>query len=283
MASLGAWARGGLTVLLVTVFLLVVAGRRRRGVREEAKRAARAGAEVLASTGGAAGAAGAALLLDDSEALKTKAEEASAEDTSGLNGAGWKAAKEGERKKHGFWKFVILLNVCIIAHFYRTYRHHGLGERTAWATQLSSNADAGFAYGPWELSGCLREDRTLLFCSCCCLCVQWADTLSSHKLHLGKFWPLLLFSATFVIGEWKVFRPHFLLVLLAVYYRQRIRAAYGLPSGTPQTYLADCLLWCCCGPCAALQEARQVEHVPLSRSPKSSQLSAELFGATSMV
>lgn len=281
MASVGAWLRGGLGVLLV-IFLLAAVRRPNRGVKEEAKRAARAGAEVLASSGGVAGAAGAALLLEESDALKERADKESEQDDSGLNGASWKAAREEEKKKKfGFWKLAILLHVCAVAHCYRAYRRHALGERTSWATELDRRGDADFAYGPCELQGLLSEDRTLLLCSCCCLCVQWADTLSSDKLRLGRFWPLLVVSAVFIIGGMKLFQPHFILVLLAVYYRQRLRAAYGLPWGTARICATDCLLWCCCAPFAALQEARQVEHVPLNRSPKGGRhLSADIFGAS---
>ena len=37
--------------------------------------------------------------------------------------------------------------------------------------------------------------------------------------------------------------------------RGKIRTAYSME----QAFVADCLLWCCCGPCAGCQEYREVK------------------------
>lgn len=118
-----------------------------------------------------------------------------------------------------------------------------------------------FQFGAFEC-GELDKDWYICLCSWCCEWVRWADTASNPQIDLLAFWPALfitaLLSATAAISFGLTIPILFLLVL---YCRQRIRMAYGLPTGTCSVLAWDCCLWMCCPCCAIVQEARQVEYV----------------------
>lgn len=104
------------------------------------------------------------------------------------------------------------------------------------------------------------QGRAMCFRSWFCLPYRWADTVD--QMSVGSFWPLLLLLQTcwMFSGVTEGVAGVIGLVIL-VFYRQKLRAAYGMQRGTPQSYAEDFLTWSFCGPCAAVQEARQVESI----------------------
>jgi len=118
-----------------------------------------------------------------------------------------------------------------------------------------------FQFGAFDCND-VGRDWQICLCAWCCEWVRWADTASHPQIDLLAFWPAIfitaLLSATASITYGATIP---ILLLIVVYCRQRIRLAYGLPSGTCGVLAWDCCLWLCCPCCAIVQEARQVEYV----------------------
>jgi len=118
----------------------------------------------------------------------------------------------------------------------------------------------GFSFGLADGCSCDPDSRICLT-SCFCLPVRWADTASSPKVDFIKFWTGLFLFAIFYASINITYGITYLFVVaLAMANRQRIRNRYGMP----QTFLAsvkDFFSWAFCPPCAAMQEAMEVEFV----------------------
>jgi len=127
----------------------------------------------------------------------------------------------------------------------------------------------GFQYGMFERAGSCGEDMEICCCSFFCISIRWAHTVSHERVKLGiGFWAaVVLINVCDAVGEdfpctlWFVFAAAGLAI--AVFYRQRLRARFGIQHGTCMSVGKDTLAWLCCCYCAAAQEARQVEHVRL--------------------
>mmetsp|Transcript_70378 Transcript_70378/g.132833 ORF Transcript_70378/g.132833 Transcript_70378/m.132833 type:complete len:425 (-) Transcript_70378:90-1364(-) len=107
---------------------------------------------------------------------------------------------------------------------------------------------------PWW--GCLRSMRMCL-AGFCCPCLRWADTVDRAKLGMS-FWPA--FMVTFILMTLDMYIygiASLVIVFLGVRFRQAMRYKYNLPYGTRKSYLEDFALWCCCTPCAIVQEASE--------------------------
>lgn len=153
---------------------------------------------------------------------------------------------------------VYIIFVCIVAVCYISMI--GLQEPPAEALFTHGEGTQGdFYFGILQFDECCGRDQRLCVCAFCCLGIRWAETLSRDKLKLGiGFWSALLFC-TGCEAFWWLGLP-IVFVCGAVYTRQKLRATFGLEHGTPRTFALDCLAWCCCSPCAAVQEAREVEY-----------------------
>lgn len=116
-----------------------------------------------------------------------------------------------------------------------------------------------FRYGACE---CLGDGRVCL-CGLCCPAIRWADTISEEKGGFLDFNSALLvmmgLGFTLLCPYTGVF-AWIGIVVIGVYYRQKIRLRYGLEADTIQSYVEDTLIWCCCAWCAICQEARQVDE-----------------------
>jgi len=121
----------------------------------------------------------------------------------------------------------------------------------------------------FEHNLCSTEKCSLELCVCsvCCLCLRWPTTVSNEQLG-GSQGPLIGFWVAFFIyvvldGFTGIFFGLLWCVHIGmcVYFRQQIRARYGLPSGTRGSYCEDCVTWACCCWFAVAQEAKQVESV----------------------
>lgn len=127
----------------------------------------------------------------------------------------------------------------------------------------ASNSET-FHFTVFDSDGCCGRDSKICFTSFCCMGIRWAGTLSYYHVQLGiGFWTLLLIH-TLCMGLDMITCDvsGAIFVIFAVCCRQRLRAACGLKHGTMSTCIADCILWSFCCPCAAAQEAREVEYFP---------------------
>lgn len=121
-------------------------------------------------------------------------------------------------------------------------------------TDSKESLNGDFKHG---LCSCF-ETPGLAFFSCCCGGIRWADTMRMAGMlafvyGIGIF--LFLESTSGVLGglTW------LLVAVLGTMYRQKLRTAFNMQSGS-DVMLYDCLKWCCCGCCAIVQEARQMEE-----------------------
>lgn len=118
-----------------------------------------------------------------------------------------------------------------------------------------------FQFGAFDPNDCAR-DCQMCVCAGCCPWIRWAENMSKDHIQFLAFLPGLFITALLASAGSVTFGASVpILVLVVVLGRQRIRDAYGLPSGTCHILLGDCLLWICCPCCAIVQEARQVEYV----------------------
>lgn len=132
-----------------------------------------------------------------------------------------------------------------------------LGEKVPDAAVFTDD----FQYGAFDCNECGR-DWQMCFFAWCCSWVRWADTASQPQLDFLAFWPALFITSLLAASTAITFGGTALILLaLVVYSRQRIRIAYGLPTGTLTSLAWDCCLWCLCPFCALVQEARQVEYI----------------------
>mmetsp|Transcript_21128 Transcript_21128/g.38010 ORF Transcript_21128/g.38010 Transcript_21128/m.38010 type:complete len:351 (+) Transcript_21128:69-1121(+) len=136
---------------------------------------------------------------------------------------------------------------------YLTYEYPPLRKEPA----VTRNA---FSFGLADGCSCDPDSRIALT-SFCCLPIRWADTASSPKVEFIKFWMgLFLFAILYSAVGISYGIAWFFVVALAVMNRQKIRDAYGMPK-TWSALASDIGVWFCCAPCAAMQEAMEVEFV----------------------
>mmetsp|Transcript_32099 Transcript_32099/g.89424 ORF Transcript_32099/g.89424 Transcript_32099/m.89424 type:complete len:249 (+) Transcript_32099:2-748(+) len=119
-----------------------------------------------------------------------------------------------------------------------------------------------FTFGLFHGCSC-DPDWRICCCSCCCGGIRWADSMGSEKVRFMSFWPAVLLFAVLQYLAGLTGVACLALLALGVLGRQRLREVYDLPHGDCQTCWQDCLIWLCCGPCAIMQEASQVEFVEL--------------------
>jgi Cys-rich protein (TIGR01571 family) len=91
-----------------------------------------------------------------------------------------------------------------------------------------------------ELFGCLSDIKVCLlgWCFACCLQAVAVDKATGT----GAIVPALLTCCLGCIG--------------AAINRGKIRERFGIEG----SFVTDCLIWWCCGPCAACQEYREVQR-----------------------
>lgn len=118
-----------------------------------------------------------------------------------------------------------------------------------------------FSFGLCDGCRCDPDHRICLW-ACCFLPIRWADTASSPKVNFMRYWPgILTMTLLFSLINLSYGATALLALLLMVLNRQRIRSAYNLPHRTCSTCSMDFLTWFFCPPCAAMQEAMQVEFI----------------------
>jgi Cys-rich protein (TIGR01571 family) len=120
-------------------------------------------------------------------------------------------------------------------------------------------AEQEFRYGACECFG----DGRVCACGMCCPAIRWADTISDEKGGFLDFSTALLVMTglgILCLAPYAGAVAWIGIVVVGVYYRQKIRVRYGLEADTVQSYMEDILMWCCCAWCAICQEARQAMH-----------------------
>lgn len=118
-----------------------------------------------------------------------------------------------------------------------------------------------FQFGLFD-GGDIARDCQMCVCALCCPWIRWAESASKDQIQFLTFIPALFITALLSSASTVTFGATVpILLLITVLCRQRIRDAYGLPSGTCGIICGDCLLWICCPCCAIVQEARQVDMV----------------------
>lgn len=133
----------------------------------------------------------------------------------------------------------------------------------------------GFSFGLFDGFGC-DPDWRICCCSCFCLPVRWADTASSHRVRFMEFWlALFVFALLITIAALAKGASMIAIVILAVLNRQRIRRVYNMPYCTCDSLIADTATWCCCSPCATMQEAMEVEFVEPAEESRHNQASRQ--------
>jgi len=121
---------------------------------------------------------------------------------------------------------------------------------------LIKNGD--WQFDLFDCSACCGADWRICLGGWWCASARWADTASKvQPPMMGYFLWLLVFVLLSMGSNITWGASGAVLLLIVVYNRARIREIYGINSGI----LTDVLTWCCCGPCAVIQEARQIEYV----------------------
>lgn len=138
-------------------------------------------------------------------------------------------------------------------------------EATEKGTLKPSTEEAKFNFGLFDFDNCCDRDMTLCLCSWCCLPVRWADSVSQEKVKIGvSFWAAVATAGTlFAIDTLTAGLSLLVFVAFAALARQKMREAMGLEHGTAVSMLCDFATWCFCSPCAAAQEAREVQYMPV--------------------
>jgi len=156
----------------------------------------------------------------------------------------------GQLVVHTITTAIIIL---VVAFLYTKYKPEFVLSEHDDKTSL----DGDFKHG---LFSCFDLPGLALF-TFCCGGVRWADTMRMAGF-LAFLYGILIWvvfeSCSGLLGglTW------LFVSLTGTYYRQKIREAFKMPSGN-DVMAKDCLLWCCCGCCAIVQEARQVEEAKL--------------------
>jgi len=171
-------------------------------------------------------------------------------------------------KKFSFWQWIgtIIANVIIFAIFAYLY--------TLWKPEVTKQPTVGGK--PWfppfieenpnycggfnfSLIGCLDAPQLCLTACCCGVC-RWA-----HTEHLASVWNY--WRAVLVMGLLVVLSPltagftGLIALCVATKFRQDLRRRMGFKNVGGMSIVEDCCTYWCCGCCAVVQEARQIEHL----------------------
>eukprot|EP00448_Togula_jolla_P013201 CAMPEP_0170603646 /NCGR_PEP_ID=MMETSP0224-20130122/19019_1 /TAXON_ID=285029 /ORGANISM="Togula jolla, Strain CCCM 725" /LENGTH=388 /DNA_ID=CAMNT_0010928533 /DNA_START=56 /DNA_END=1222 /DNA_ORIENTATION=- len=162
------------------------------------------------------------------------------------------------------WCAVVLLFTYFLYPRYRTWlvAHLLSDNRPASAVLLDKRA---FLHGLFEMD----EPKLCLF-TCICPAVRWADNLSIAGI-LSLLLGVVVFMSCSLIAHFLPGLGFFVYVCVLVYYRQRLRAKFQMPSKTWTTILEDFMVHWWCSPCGITQEARQMEMAAKVGHPAASQ------------
>jgi len=170
-----------------------------------------------------------------------------------------------QKASERFWGTIVYIILGIVC-AYLYYKREIAGSQEAFGDK---HITPGFAFkriavmkdSEWNsnLFDCMYAPR--LFCfSCCCPCLIWADTADKSRVFkILNYWRgFAIFFALMVLSSVTGGATGILITIMGVAFRQSMRLKYRIRSGG-MTLLYDCCAWCCCTPCAIMQE-RSEEH-----------------------
>lgn len=161
-----------------------------------------------------------------------------------------------------FHALLMSMVACLYVHHKSTVVVLSVQEEAAEKASL----DGGFSHG---LFSCCDTPRLSCF-TCWCMGVRWADSvrmassfsfLAAVLVWLGVQLIAMLFSGKADadgIMLW-LFVAWLGMTVVGTIFRQRLRRLFGMEAGCGVVFV-DCIKWACCGCCAAVQEARQLEE-----------------------
>lgn len=169
----------------------------------------------------------------------------------GSSSAMWGAA--GNPKD---WLALAAIQFAIVSLAATLYSRIRLGNPFPQTAKTAEHTPSGFKY---NLLSCHQDPKLSLF-AFACPCLRWADTLEkANKKPLLPFYvAALLFTLLMILDPITAGVSLLVLVLVAIYFRQKLRAEFSLQTGG-LTIWEDSLAYLCCFCCAIVQEARQVE------------------------
>jgi len=148
-----------------------------------------------------------------------------------------------------------------------------LGGRSVKGWRERGNSPNTFSYGLFSLDHCCTGgDHHLPICLCswCCAPLRMADTYAKEPYPLikGGFWVALFVLASLtglapLTGNLSIV----LLLIMAIYLRNKMRRDYGIEHSKCSTCVEDCFVWSFCTFCAIAQEARQADFCVKENDP----------------
>lgn len=102
------------------------------------------------------------------------------------------------------------------------------------------------------------DEPLLTALSCCCCAVRWADTMTIAG-QFGFVVAYIIYVALYGL-DYIGLPGSLILAIVCTFKRQRLRELAKIPHGDCGTVCADFWAYCCCAPCAIVQEARQFDE-----------------------
>jgi len=165
---------------------------------------------------------------------------------------------------------VTVLLLSLVAFLYQRYK---VDLNRALAAKDDFKHELELIDGRWRfgLLDCCSDARTTCLV-CWCPAIRWADTIRMTGM-LGFWTAFAIFMVLGVFSELTFGIAHIALLILLIVYRQRMRVLFKLGHGSCGTYIEDFLTYLCCGCCAIVQEARQLEEAyavghPVATAPR---------------
>eukprot|EP00929_Paragymnodinium_shiwhaense_P114146 TRINITY_DN82480_c0_g1_i1.p1 TRINITY_DN82480_c0_g1~~TRINITY_DN82480_c0_g1_i1.p1 ORF type:complete len:398 (-),score=66.53 TRINITY_DN82480_c0_g1_i1:167-1360(-) len=158
--------------------------------------------------------------------------------------------------------FSYILLVCAVAYFYHQRK------KDIPPQSLPYDGDE-FTHSICNLMDS-HEGGHICLCAWCCPAIRWAETASNVKVNLLSFWQALLIFLLLSVYAAGMHSAGYIelgsvfwimLVIVAVWQRQKLRGVFGHGQGRLKTVALDTLTWICCPCCAIIQEAKEVEYV----------------------
>lgn len=144
---------------------------------------------------------------------------------------------------------VYLLLALVFAYLYKAHKERLLGQ------MAKDPADKD--YKQWT-SPVLEP---ILFWSCLCPGIRWADSMSMSSLLPGYWKAFLLFFGISVVSGLSLGLPGWILMtIFMTFFRTRLRTRFDMD----QSLISDFCCYCWCLPCVVAQEARHVEDAQLA-------------------
>uniref|UniRef100_A0A7S1AJP5 Copper transporter n=1 Tax=Noctiluca scintillans TaxID=2966 RepID=A0A7S1AJP5_NOCSC len=169
--------------------------------------------------------------------------------TSSQSGVSW---WEAHRSLLVWWTLSAAVHSLIILAFAFVYNRYRI--TLAFKPGKGAHDQGKFRFGLFD---CFNSSQLCLL-GCCCPCLRWPDTVDK-VMRWPSYWLLV---AVMILESVFDGLCHGLLGLLFVlfgcYMRQRMRSKYQMEN-TSGIMVLDLLAWCCCTPCAIVQEARHCE------------------------